>query len=165
MKPTWNLDLDGVINGFGRCGWHAPPRQGNVHANGFSWPMRWSPELVDRICALHRSGLVQILWATTWIEVGTDGIEELLGLPAFPHAYARRPYMTHHEAKFAAADDVITTGGRLIWTDDEVVPLPGTPEYDYFMDAGALLIRPDGRRGLRPEDLDLIETYIELCHS
>jgi hypothetical protein len=156
---VWLLDIDGVLNGFGRCGWSGPPRTSRVLVDGLAYRIRWAPQLIDRIGALHDSGLVEIRWATTWVEHGTDQIERLTGLPAFPHAYRHIQGVRHRDAKLNAALDVAGFGHRLIWTDDDAIPAAG-PDRETLDAAGALLVVPDERRALRPEDLDAIEAYV-----
>jgi hypothetical protein len=111
---------------------------------------------------------VEVRWATTWIDAGTRQLEDLLGLPELPVAYlpdpARRPTSSdfrtaHLLAKTRAAVDVLRSGRRLIWTDDDANP-PAGPDRDVLDAGGALLIAPDPRRGLRPDHLDQIRSFI-----
>jgi hypothetical protein len=154
--PVWLLDVDGVLNCSGRCDWNVAPRTGQAFADGYPFSIRWAPEPPARITALHDSGSVEIRWATTWIDHGTWQIEELLGLPEFPHAYP-----THHRtAKLKAALGVVTLEQRpLIWTDDDAIPVHGRAR-EVLDVAGSLLIAPDERRGLRPEHLDAIDAFL-----
>ena len=58
--------------------------------------------------------------------------------------------------------DVVTEGRRLIWTDDDAIPPVGDPGRALFEAEPdrALLIAPGPQRGLRPEHLALITTFI-----
>lgn len=161
------LDVDGPVNGGGRCGWHGPPRTGKAYAHGgWAYRIRWAPQAIDRLRALHTSGAASIRWATTWIDHEVTQIERLVGLPplglTYPPDAARAVSETfrteHRAAKLAAALAVVRSGARLIWVDDDAIPAAG-PDRDELDAAGALLIAPDDRRGLRPEDLDMIEEY------
>jgi hypothetical protein len=117
--------------------------------------MRWAPQLISRIRKIHSEGSVLIFWATTW-GGDTDGLEALFKLPPLFSAGVR---MSGSD-KRKAAEQVLSSGNRLIWTDDEYVPLFG-PEYDDMMETKrALLIRPKANRGLRPEHLDEIERFV-----
>ena len=169
-RPVWLLDVDGVLNGTGRAGWHAPPRTGTAYSDGVGYTFRWAPQLIQAIRALLPQ--VEVRWATTWIDAGTGQVEKLLGLPALPIAYppdtARRSTSpdfrsAHLLAKTRAAVEVVRSGHRLIWTDDDAIPLSGQ-DRDILDAAGALLIAPDTRRGLRPHHLDQIQSFI-LCHD
>src|SRR5690606_41591647 len=62
-------------------------------------------------------------------------------------------------AKLAAARQVLADGHRLIWTDDTETPTGGALYDELTADGRALLIRPSGRQGLRPADLDAIERF------
>jgi hypothetical protein len=71
--------------------------------------------------------------------------------PDFPTA--------HLLAKTCAAVNVVRSGRRLIWTDDDAIP-PSGQDRDILDAAGSQLIAPDPRRGLRPHRLDKIEGFI-----
>lgn len=159
--PVWLLDVDGVINAS-RAGWSSPPHTRTVYAGGFGWKIRWAPQLIQHIRALDDSGLVTIQWATSWIDVGVQQLEIELGLPSFPLAYlAEDGARDHRGAKTGAALEVVRSGHRLIWTDDEAIPAVG-PEREELDAAGALLIAPSPSRGLRPEHLAQIEELVGL---
>lgn len=128
-RPVWLLDVDGVINA-NRPGWGAAPRKGEAYAYSRSWTMRWAPALIDRIRELHRSGLVEIRWCSTWCAYA-DQLERLWRLPEFGRAFnedinGRAAAI----AKLAAARAVLAEGRRLIWTDDSETPVLGSPLYD-----------------------------------
>lgn len=150
MKETvWLLDVDGVLNAS-RAGWSAQPYSGWAYANSGMWRMRWSPQLMGRIRQAHRTGAVEILWATTWVG-HTAQLEQLFKLPALLSAGA--PGMDFEDKRNAALD-VLESGRRLIWTDDESIPLTWESNHD------RLLIRPKSNRGLRPEHMDLIDDFL-----
>lgn len=151
--PVWLLDVDGVVNAS-RPGWHAAPRVGNASAGGVSFRIRWAPALAQRIRELHRSGRVEIRWASTW-NPWVGEIERLLALPPLARAF-NEPVTGEgaRQAKLAAAHAVLAEGRRLIWTDDEAIP------EDRSKLAGALLIEPLYRQGLQPEDMDRIEAFL-----
>jgi hypothetical protein len=150
MKNTvWLLDVDGVLNAT-RAGWSAQPKSGWAYANGNSWRMRWSPQLIERIRKIHRTAHVEILWATTWVGY-TSQLENLFKLPALLSAGSTG--MGWGE-KLAAAEAVLASGNRLIWTDDEAIPR------EWESSKNQLIIRPRSNRGLRPEHLDTIEKFV-----
>ncbi|MGI5242905.1 hypothetical protein [Dactylosporangium sp. CA-139066] len=153
--PVWLLDVDGVIN-VRRPGWGAAPRRGFAVAEGVGWPIRFAPALVGRIRQLHRDGVVEARWCSTWCSWPAE-IERVLRMPPLDRAFGDVPDAS--VAKLAAARAVLLGGRRLVWTDDVVVPEPG-PLYDELTAGGrALLIRPDPRRGLTPADVDEIERF------
>ncbi len=59
-RPVLLLDVDGVINAF-NPGWGDTAR-----AKCAGLTVRWSPDMVARIRALHASGLDEVRWSTTW---------------------------------------------------------------------------------------------------
>jgi hypothetical protein len=159
--PVWLLDLDGVVNAT-RPGWGGPPRRGVVYAESQEWRIRWAPALVDRIRALVVAGAVEVRWCTTWC-AWTDQFERMWRLPELPRTFTEPINgRAAAEAKLAAARKVLADGRRLIWTDDDEVPLFG-PLYDELAAGGrGLLIRPASNRGLQPEHMDLIEAFCAL---
>lgn len=158
-ETTWLLDVDGVLNA-NKPGWSAAPYNGSAYANVDEFRIRWAPALIERIKGIHRTGLVDIVWATTWCP-WADQIERLMGLPEFGRAWTndKRGWYAR-EAKRNAARDVIIQGKRLVWTDDEAIPRAGT-DRELLDTAGALTIAPKPNRGLQPDDLDAIEMFVK----
>lgn len=153
METIWLLDVDGVINA-NKAGWSAAPFSGTAYYKDQPWKMRWSPKLIERIRKVHTQPSVTILWATTWCGY-TDQLERLFKLPPLGSAWSMR---MNRAEKEAAAELVVASGKRLIWTDDEFVPSSGLL-YDKLKD-NSLLIKPKPNRGLRPEHLDLIDAFV-----
>lgn len=163
--PVWLLDVDGVLNAD-QPGWTWRPRQGIARVNGQKFTITWAPELVDRIWDLHRSGRVEIRWATTWCDVVSE-IENLLKLPQFPCESVPMQGLTQ-VSKINAAIGVIESNRPLIWTDDDAIPVRGFPGWDSRFrhpPAGRLLIAPDQNEGLQPEHMDLIEKYLRMIEK
>jgi hypothetical protein len=165
--PVLILDVDGVLN-IDLSPWDTPCGTGRVVSScGISYRMRWAPEAAQQLTDLHRSGTVEIRWATTWIDHNPTQIESLLSLPALTPAfpsdlariYADDYRAQYRAAKLAAALAVVQVEGRpLIWVDDDAIPAGG-PERDVLDGAGSLLIRPYEMCGLTPEHLDQIRAY------
>ena len=160
--PVWLLDVDGVVNAS-RPGWGDTPQRRSVwsQTDQVAYPLRWAPQLIDRIRAMHLDGRAEVRWCTTWCP-DADELERLWRLPELERALTANP-MPRGEAcrplKQAAARAVLAEGRRLIWTDDDALPKPG-PDRDELTEGGlALLIAPRPARGLRPEDLDRIESF------
>ncbi|WP_433076425.1 HAD domain-containing protein [Dactylosporangium sp. CA-052675] len=153
--PVWLLDVDGVIN-VKRPGWGAAPLQGRAYALGAEWRLRWAPALVQRIRRLHRDGVAEVRWCSTWCAWPGE-VERLFKLPGLDRAFGEVPDFS--VAKLAAARTVLREGRRLVWTDDVEVPEPGPLHDELVRDGRALLIRPDPRRGLQPRHLDAIEAF------
>ncbi|MEN3305778.1 MAG: hypothetical protein V7603_1980 [Micromonosporaceae bacterium] len=159
--PVWLLDVDGVLNAA-RPGWGAAPRRAVAFSGGMNWPIRWAPALLNRIRALHASGMVEIRWCTTWCP-DAENLERLFRLPALPRALDMNPVPRGAEGqalKLAAAKRVLEDEGRyLVWTDDDAVPASWLLREELAADGRALLISPPPRRGLQPPDMDAIEEF------
>lgn len=160
--PIWLLDVDGVINAT-RPGWGAAPRKRDVWSSSSnqSFILRWAPPLITRIQRIQRDGLAEIRWCTTWC-CDADALETLWSLPPLSRAFTdpingREASM----AKLAAACQVLAEGRRLVWTDDAEVPTSGETYDRLTFDGQALLIAPHPSRGLQPEDMDRIETFLK----
>lgn len=157
--PMWLLDVDGVINAD-NPDWEAAGQEATARSGGRTYRLRWAPELINRIRCLHESGLVEVRWCSTWCPDASE-LEQLWDLPVLSRAWTEDingfPAV---KAKILAAKGVLAEGRRLVWTDDDVTPLPGSSHYEELTaDGRALLIAPDYRFGLRPEHLDAIEAF------
>ncbi|MFI5915270.1 HAD domain-containing protein [Dactylosporangium sp. NPDC051541] len=152
--PVWLLDVDGVIN-VKRPAWGEAPFHDRAYALGAEWKLRWAPGLLARIRRLHREGLAEVRWCSTWC--AWPGELERVFKVRFDRAFGEVP--DYSVAKLAAALAVMEGGRRLVWTDDVEVPLTGLLFESMTLDDRALLIRPDDRRGLTPADLDAIEAF------
>lgn len=162
LPPVWLLDVDGVLNAP-RPGWRSRPRSGRARSGGFEYSIRFAPRLMRRLVALHRTGLVEVRWATTWVD-DIDQIRLLMGLPTWPCAFSLNGSDGATEAKYRAALDVVRTERRpLVWTDDDVVPRQGSHAARALYEHGppVLLQRPDPARGLQPHHLDEIDAFVE----
>jgi hypothetical protein len=155
MIPVWLLDVDGVLNAHD-AGWIEPHREGHVEADGIKYPFRWAPELITRIGDLHKCGLVEVRWCTTWCG-HTPKVEALLGLPQFAEAFDTPTGKYTGDIKAASALSVVRHGRTLIWTDDMEVPTRGKLYHDLTVYRRNLLIRPDPSTGLSPEHMTAIE--------
>lgn len=135
--------------------------RGVARSEGVDWPIRWAPALIARIRRLSDAGAVEVRWCTTWCP-DADALERLFGLPAFGRALTAAeldPAEETDPVKLAAARRVLAERRRLVWTDDTAVPAPGPLAAELTAGGHGLLIRPHPRRGLRPRDLDRIESF------
>lgn len=159
--PVWLLDVDGVINAS-RPAWGVQPASRVVAGIGGDFKIRWARELATRIVRLHRSGVVEVRWCTSWCPVA-DRLEMLFGFPSFERMLTLEdtktvPALT--AAKQREALRVVSSGRSLVWTDDEAIPRSG-PVFDALAASGvsAHLVIPKPRRGLTPADLRGIEEF------
>lgn len=148
------LDVDGVLNAS-RAGWSRAPSKGWAYSQGSAWKMQFEPQAMAKLRALIRNPAVRVLWATTWVG-DTDQLETLFNLPALLSAASESMSV---QDKQEAARRVVESGDKLIWIDDEAIPLSGEL-HNILTSHDALLIRPASNRGLRPEDFDKIDAFV-----
>ncbi|GAB2941126.1 hypothetical protein GCM10027280_32000 [Micromonospora polyrhachis] len=145
-------------------GWSAAPHRARVWSptDRYEYVLRWAPALVDRIRTLHLARAVEVRWCTTWCP-DADQLERLWRFPPLGRALTECPVPKSEynwPLKLDAARQVLASGRRLIWTDDEAIPVDG-PERDKLIGAGrSLLIAPSSRRGLQPDDLAVIGAFL-----
>lgn len=158
--PIWLLDVDGVINAT-KPGWSEAPFRDTATSDGREYVIRWAPSLMNRIRHLAATRAVEIRWCTTWCADAHE-LENIFKLPTLGRAFTQSVTTREEakDAKLAAVNDALTTGRRVIWTDDIEVPLFGDL-FAGFIDAGKLLlIAPNARQGISPEEMDVIEKFI-----
>lgn len=160
--PVWLLDVDGVINA-NRPGhlWKTAPWHATIAAD-FSYKLRWSPHLIRRIRTLQSQGLVEIRWCTSWCSIA-DLLELAFSFPALPRALdARQCNLPPGQLDVAKADAALAVwreNRRLIWTDDTAVLAAAGLHAQLTAGGRGLLIAPDHRYGLGPQDMEHIELY------
>lgn len=157
-RPVWMLDIDGVLNVF-QPSWGIDLTRVKV---GF--PIRYNQPLIDRIRAIHTSGLAEVRWSTTWCGYRDQlvWLGRLFDLD-LTRAFGDRPMSkTWADLKVEAALAVLAEGRRLIWTDDGEVEagrrlFPALAHAE--ADGRALLIEPDSVIGLQADHMDQIEAF------
>ncbi|MGW0434126.1 hypothetical protein ACWDV4_16500 [Micromonospora sp. NPDC003197] len=163
LVPVWLLDVDGVVNAP-RPGWSAAPHRAKVWSptDRYEYVLRWAPALVERIRALHLARTVEVRWCTTWCP-DADQLERLWRFPPLDRALPECPVPKGEHnwpLKLDAARRVLASGRRLIWTDDEAIPVDGPARDELTSDGRALLVAPSSRHGLQPDDLTAIEVFL-----
>ena len=80
--PIWFLDIDGVVNALTDG---IPPgyRRTTAITMGRGWRIVYSPEAVEYINTVHREGLVEVRWLTTWEQDAHRELAHKVGLDAF----------------------------------------------------------------------------------
>jgi hypothetical protein len=179
MRPIWYLDVDGVVN-MVRPALPAH-RPADVPescwrtrmVNGF--PITWDTRVISAINELHRSGLVEICWLTTWESDATRLLAPALEfdefrvparssrlLPRSRGGWWKWQSVKHH------AEEDRHEERSVIWTDDDLDDARTVvPELDrWFADRDArglqtLGISPNASRGLTMRHLDEIRKVCE----
>lgn len=159
--PTiWLLDVDGTIFPESkRTGWSANPRFANLYSSEAKDSLRvwWAAALAAELRKIQKSGLVEMIWCSKWCP-DADQVERVLGLSPMRRAFTTGDF----DAKIQAAKKVHNLGGRLIWTDDVVVPQWGALYNSLTNDGRSLLISPESEQGLQREDIIEIKKFIGL---
>ena len=192
MRPLLLLDVDGVLNAVTpRPDPDVWPdwREGTASAAGRTWPIRWSPSVVDAVAGWR--GAAEVQWLTTWGHEANGGLRELLGLPELPvagtHADADVPPQPGEPdpllpgslaSMTPAAPDELT--GRwwkfdlvrrivradptrpLVWVDDDLAGQAGVREW-VQRESRCLLVVPSPQIGLSPDDLAAITAFLHRC--
>jgi hypothetical protein len=159
------LDVDGVINAFGKPGWGAAPRKTKIG----ECTIRWAPRLVFSLKSLQRAGLIEMWWSTTWCgdELALKLLEARLGLQ-LPRAFTERPpHKTWGDMKAGAALDALNAGRRVAWADDTEVRGAWYlfPRFESEERQGSILpLIPHPNRGLQPDHVQAIEGFARASH-
>jgi hypothetical protein len=85
--PLVLLDVDGVLNAvqaWGRSDAWDDWRTGRATADGRSFPITWSPTVVEAVRSWQ--ALAEVQWLTTWGHDANTSLRHLLGLPELPVA-------------------------------------------------------------------------------
>ncbi|MFF1479589.1 HAD domain-containing protein [Streptomyces sp. NPDC058301] len=173
MRPPYLLlDIDGVLIPFPDSDGSTPATHAHhdVVPTGRSagdpvgvWlnPVH-GPMLMDVI----RTGLVTLVWCTSWRQDATTLIGPLLGLPPLPHVDLPRPRITtsHPNGYLWKRDHVDAWLGDVpaVWIDDDFTGLDHAWATERTTRGSAtLLIQPDPRAGLQAEHLTEVRTWAE----
>ncbi|HWU29994.1 MAG TPA: HAD domain-containing protein [Microbacterium sp.] len=182
------LDVDGVLNSFGR---KADPYFMTVHVG--RWPIRWRPAVMDRLRLLLLRPDVEGAWLTTWLEepwlldelehvLGLDGIVlHRAGYPAIQTTDGRSHIDPRFDAwgafvpesphwwKLRAAELLIEQlrPARFAWADDELDVSTRTPGSRWRLGRtpAQFLVRPDPMVGLTEADLRRLEGWASEAHA
>ena len=161
-KPIWLLDVDGVLNADSK----KPPSHmpynwlvfDQKDSNGKTFPMLIAQEVVDFIDEM--SDIVDIVWCSTW-QADANLIGKRIGLKGFTWIDRNRPMLkkSHLHWKRATFEALQKTGGKIIWTDDDIRRFYFYPLKISF--DNSLIVTPYLYEGLAPKHLDLIRSFVE----
>ena len=163
------IDVDGVLNAVGEAPLDDHRLVVQVE-NGLSvFPIRYDPRVVDRLNALTRDGLVQLIWLTTWARAARDSLAPAIGLdpggrvladPGDPEL-ARHPYDPHRPWwKLALLLEAIEDDPDrpVVWVDDDLDDATKA-RFVNLHPGRSLLLTPDPGVALTLEDLDRLEAF------
>jgi hypothetical protein len=151
------LDIDGVTSPF----W-----KGQLDANFFetrAWGMGVIviPAVIDRINALHRSGVCQVQWLTTWDRAGINSFEQAVGLDHFEshERYVERTRDEQWWKESVVLEYADQTTAKFAWADDEISDLGSDRRLEQQHPGRGIYPSPHKDFGLRVEDFDRIEAH------
>ncbi len=163
---AWFMDIDGVLNVIGKAprgGWGRYDYAHVMAFDGLAWPICYSTTLVRLLNRLHEKRIVSFRWLTTWEHDAPTKFAPAVGLDL---------------GNWIAGEDLGQSGtwwkldimvenlqdatSLVIWTDDDIKHFHHARRVvDFLHPEQALVICPDERKGLTPEDFDLILSAIE----
>lgn len=156
-KPILLIDVDGVINFTGNSCWPVA-KQAKVMHEKRKYLITWSPVVVEKLNLWFDSGLAEIRWLTTWDKYAQDNLAPALGLRHFE--LARDP-VENIDKDVAADRTVLAEPGRpIVWIDDDVSYYVRRIRSNWMAKNTTLIVQPDTRIGLTPEQLATIESFL-----
>lgn len=159
-RPVWFLDVDGTIAPILGTTPPADPTAWSTLYPGIpsDLTVRFRRDLISAIGAMHRGGLVEVRWLSTW---DAEALSDWARLGLGPFRAATRAEATGRRAWWKG--NVVGTwmrhhpNGRVIWTDDDI-----TPQRLRGLDRSRLLaIAPNPAVGLTERHLSDIRKWIE----
>lgn len=171
---AWFLDIDGVLNVIGAprvplaapsFGWGHYARTEVAAFEGLAWPVCFAPALIGMLNELHARNIVSFRWLTTWTHDAPKIFAPAIGLDV-GRWIASDDFGDESQGRWWKLDvmvDVLKEAGDLvIWTDDEINEYHHARRIvDFLHPEQALVICPDKRKGLSPEQFDLILSALE----
>lgn len=155
--PIWLLDVDGVINAVSRTAPATWDDWERLQARGY--PILYSRTVVDTVARIHREGLAEVRWLTTWashalpLAMSLGITEEFVVAGAPPH---REPVAWW---KLPVARAVHEREARpVVWTDDDIAYSREAQEWAAAR-SDVLALAPRTELGLTREHLAEITAF------
>jgi hypothetical protein len=166
MKPRVYLDVDGVLNAV--C--HTPdldvwPDYTSIRSVGGR--MCYSPSVTRIIADWHESEIAEVLWLTTWEDMAQDMAPEV-GLPHFGVAGTRRDFddfMGWWKLGVVQRDVATDPGRPFVWIDDDLYYDEDAVRWLNDLATPFLAITPRVSYGLRRDELEGIDAWLEQYHA
>lgn len=166
-KPVWLLDVDGVINALSArppvSYWHRGSQWSHERINGYM--ILWSHDVVRFIREVHEEGLAEVRWHSTWQHLANEFLSPAMNLPQFEVMDARPIASCRYWWKIDGATEVLTSGRRILWTDDDLAYSHDEVVAEIALSPGNLVLSPRSEVGLLPRDLKRIATYLGIQWS
>ena len=168
--PVWFLDIDGVINSYPAPKAHMIKKYGEYKLAIYGEYMLWySPRVIDFINAVNASGLVEVVWLTTWKDEAPREFAPRVGLDHFPtitddsgadHSWGTDWWKWRRVRDFLGDNE---GNRRVVWTDDDLSRrIKEAFWYRYDPEkTNSLLLTPMSNPGLTPDHLDSILEFLK----
>jgi hypothetical protein len=173
--PVWFLDVDGVVNAIsnicpeGFSSGYARPNE--EHYNQYK--IQWDPRVIDAINDLHRSGVIEVQWLTTWGSGANGELRKLIGINELdvacepPGAVAESwatyapptPSREWWKLTFIKQWHEENPGRKFVWTDDDI-PLEDVAEEFVKQTMTCFAIAPLQQRTLTIREVDRVERWL-----
>ena len=158
------LDVDGVVCPFGpvgQSGWGSEWRL----ANAGLLPVAYAPELVDELNTLAGLSWLRCVWLTSWEDLAPAYLCPALGLNAGRWPYLTADGETSGQSWWklrAIQDDVASSGSEaLVWIDDQLRFEQEAQAWARILGRRILLVSPDPRRGISPNEFATIRSFLD----
>lgn len=161
------LDVDGVVNAVpiwgprepDECPWPAGWEScvANFHDQAFT--ITFSRDLIEAVLDIHRSGLAEVRWLTTWEEQANLELAGRFGFPRF-EVVGAPSYWDGSWWKFPLARAVAEAGeGKVVWADDDLSHEEAA--HSWAVEARNVLpLVPHPHVGLTPDDIDKAKRFL-----
>lgn len=159
--PVWLMDVDGVLNAL-----RPDPSRHVITeacAEGRWFSIAYDPAVIHRLSRLHKDGVIEIRWLTTWCDDANRSLADAIGMPQLivegASRYRTMGYMEHRWWKEPAAHEVVRhdPSRMVIWSDDELDSRIVTGQVPWVSArTNVITITPDRWAGLTLDEVERV---------
>lgn len=161
---TLYLDVDGVVCPFGPTGL-TPWGSAWQLANAGLLEVAYAQELVDGLNGLALLPGVRCVWLTSWEEMAPRYLCPAIGLNAghWPCLVAESGAGGTDWWKLRAIQADLDRSGTdaLVWIDDQLSFEQDAQAWARILGRRVMMVSPDPRRGISPDELAAVESFLE----
>jgi hypothetical protein len=161
---TLYLDVDGVVCPFGPTG-QTPWGSAWKPAAAGLLEVAYAQELVDGLNVLAGQPGLRCVWLTSWEEMAPHYLCPAIGLDAggWPYLVAESGGSGENWWKLRAIQEDLAESGAdaLVWIDDQLAFEAEAQSWARILGRRIMLVSPDPRRGISPDELAAISSFVE----